>query len=65
MSHLINRLPPSYCKYNATELLWAKVKGEVAQISNSLMLYNTKNLINKEITRVTKDFVSCILHAEQ
>jgi hypothetical protein len=43
------RLPPYHFHCNTLELMWAKVKGEVAQPNNTFKLSNVERLMNEAI----------------
>jgi transposase len=55
MGHLVHRLPPYHCKYNPIVLIWAKVKGEVAQLNNTFRLSDVARLMKEAIDSVTKE----------
>jgi hypothetical protein len=66
MGHLVIRLPPYHCLCNPIELIWAKVKGEFAQLNNTFGLSDVERLMNEAIDRVIKgDWISRVRHAEQ
>jgi hypothetical protein len=47
------RLPPYYCHYNPTEVIWAQVKGYVAEKGMTFKIADTKKLMHEAIDRVT------------
>jgi transposase len=49
MGHLVIRLPPYHCQYNAIELIWANVKGEDAPLNNTFRLSDVERLMNEAI----------------
>jgi len=53
MGHEVIRLPPYHCQYNPIELIWAQVKGEIANKNNSFRI--AENLANIAIENVTVD----------
>lgn len=57
------RLPPYHCELNPIELIWAQVKGYVAQNNTSFKLNEIKKLLNEAITKVdSSKWQNCIRH---
>jgi transposase len=44
--HQIIRLPPYHCQYSPIELIWAKVKGEVADQNSTFWLADVERLMH-------------------
>jgi transposase len=55
MGHPVIRLPPYHCQYNPTELIWGKVKVEVAHLNNTFRLSDFERIKNAAMDRVTKE----------
>lgn len=65
MGHTVVRLPPYHCQYNPIELIWAKVKGEVAEKNNTFKITDVEKLMHDALDRVTKDdWIARVQHAE-
>lgn len=65
MGHEVIRLPPYHCQYNPIELIWAQVKGEIANKNNSFKITDVENLANIVIENVTVDnWKRCVDHRE-
>ncbi|XP_072035179.1 uncharacterized protein [Amphiura filiformis] len=64
--HLIIRLPPYHCEFNAIELMWAQVKGGVAIHNKEFKMTELKRLLDEELRKVTPEnwFKAC-KHVEQ
>lgn len=66
MGHEVIRLPPYHCQYNPIELVWARIKTEVADRNNTFKLADVERLMNDAIDRVTvDDWKNCVKHAER
>jgi len=66
MGHEVIRLPPYHCQYNPIELIWAQVKGEIANKNNSFKITDVENLANIAIESVTVDnWKRCVDHFER
>jgi len=66
MGHEIIRLPPYHCQYNPIELIWAKVKCEVAAENKTFRLADVELLMHKALDRATiADWASRVAHAEK
>lgn len=66
MGHSVVRLPPYHCQYNPIELIWAKVKRDVAENNKTFKLSDVETLVREALGRVTKeDWQSRIKHAEK
>ena len=56
--HEALRLPPYHCNLNLIELVWAKVKGQVAANNKTFKMAETKQLTIDAIKEIGKDFFS-------
>ncbi|VVC31289.1 Hypothetical protein CINCED_3A011761 [Cinara cedri] len=66
MGHGVIRLPPYHYQYNPIELIWAKVKAEVAKKNNTFMMADVEMLAHMVIDAVTQnDWEKCVVHAEK
>jgi len=66
MGHEVIRLPPYHCQYNPIDLLWAKVKGEVAKNNNTFKMADVEKLAHSAMDAVTQeDWEKCVAHAEK
>lgn len=66
MGHEVIRLPPYHCQYNPIELIWAQVKGEIANKNNSFKSTDLEKLANIAIESVTVDnWKRCVDHCER
>lgn len=66
MGHEVIRLPRYYCQYNPIEMIWAQIKGEVADRNNSFKLADVEKLIHAAIDNTTvEQWSNCVRHAEQ
>lgn len=66
MDHKVIRLPPYHCQYNPIELIWAKVKGEVAKNNNTFKMADVEKLAHAAMDAVTQeDWKKCVAHAEK
>uniref|UniRef100_A0A2S2NKR6 Tc1-like transposase DDE domain-containing protein n=1 Tax=Schizaphis graminum TaxID=13262 RepID=A0A2S2NKR6_SCHGA len=66
MGHEVIRLPPYHCQYNPIELIWAKVKGEVAKNNNTFKMADVEKLAHAAMDAVTQeDWAKCVAHAEK
>jgi transposase len=65
MGHEVIRLPPYHCQYNPIELIWAQVKGEIANKNNSFKITYVENLANIAIESVTVDNWKRVDHCER
>ncbi|XP_050431110.1 uncharacterized protein LOC126839742 [Adelges cooleyi] len=55
MGHEVVRLPPYHCQYNPIELIWAQVKGRVAEKNCFFTIRDVEALVHKEIDAVAPD----------
>lgn len=55
MDHEVIRLPPYHCQYNPIELIWAKVKGEVAKNNNTFKMTDVEKLAHVAMDAVTQE----------
>lgn len=55
MGHEVVRLPPYHCQYNPIELIWAQVKGEVAEKNHTFKMADVEVLVNNALNAVTED----------
>jgi transposase len=66
MGHQVIRLPPYHCQYNPIELIWAKIKGEVASKNNTFKLADVERLTHETIDSVsTEDWATRVRHSER
>ena len=66
MGHEVIRLPPYHCQYNLIELIWAKVKREIADRNTTFRLAVVEKLMHEAIDNTTQeDWISRVRHAEQ
>ena len=57
------RLPPYHCELNPIELVWAQVKGEVAQQNTSFKLRDVEKLLISALNNVTAEkWKKCVEH---
>ncbi|XP_022832284.1 uncharacterized protein LOC111364283 [Spodoptera litura] len=57
------RLPPYHCELNPIELIWAQVKGHVAQNNKTFKLTDVRNLFQEGIQKITAtEWSKCISH---
>lgn len=64
--HTVVRLPPYHCHYNPIEMVWAKVKGEVASRNNTFKIKDVERLLHDAIDNVTvEDWAARVKHAEK
>lgn len=65
MGHEVVRLPPYHCQYNPLELIWAQVKGEVADKNCTFKIKDVRKLLQDSINNVSvEDWQNCVRHAE-
>jgi hypothetical protein len=63
MGHEVVRLPPYHCQYNPIELIWAQVKGRVAEKNSTFKIADVETIVHKEIDAVTpEDWANCGEH---
>ncbi|XP_050059675.1 uncharacterized protein LOC126550967 [Aphis gossypii] len=55
MGHEVVRLPPYHCQYNPIEMIWAQIKGEVAEKNHSFKIADVEVLVNNALDAVTKE----------
>lgn len=66
MGHTVIRLPPYHCQYNPIEMIWAKVKTEVAEKNKTFKIKDVEKLTHDSIDNVSKeDWISRVNHAER
>jgi len=53
--HEVLRIPPYHCEFNATELIWAQLKGAVARKNNQFNLTHVKALFEEEVQNITPE----------
>lgn len=53
--HTVLRVPPYHCELNASELIWAQIKGGVARRNESFNLTHVKALLEDEISNVSQE----------
>jgi len=65
MGHEVIRLPPYHAHYNPIELIWAKIKGEVAKQNKTFKINDVEKLVHEAIENVNvEDWRKCVRHAE-
>lgn len=66
MGHEVLRLPPYHCEYNPIELIWAKVKREVAEQNKTFKIQDVRILLEEALERVTtEDWANCVRHCNK
>jgi transposase len=66
MGHEVLRLPPYHCQYNPIELIWAKVKREVAENNSTFKIQDVRRLLEEALERVSKeDWANCVQHCNK
>ena len=66
MGHEVVRLPPYHCQYNPIELIWAQVKGKVAEKNNTFKMADIEVLVNSALDAVTaEDWAKCGDHCDK
>ena len=61
--HQVLRTPVRHCILNPIELIWAQVKGYVAQHNNTFKLSDVKKLVHQAFAKVTKtDWQKAVRH---
>ncbi|XP_054281219.1 uncharacterized protein LOC128998888 [Macrosteles quadrilineatus] len=53
--HTVLRLPPYHCDLNPIELVWAKVKNEVARTNTDYSLHSVEALLNNALDNVSNE----------
>lgn len=62
-SKIVLRLPPYHCELNPIELIWAKIKNEVASKNKSFKIRDVKQLFLQAVESVTSaDWQKCVHH---
>lgn len=63
--HCVLRLPPYHCDLNPIELVWAKVKSEVARNNTDYTLKSVETLLSNALDRVSpEDWKKFVTHVE-
>ncbi|XP_060843069.1 uncharacterized protein LOC132923230 [Rhopalosiphum padi] len=63
IGHEVVRLPPYHCQYNPIELIWAQVKGRVAEKNSTFKIADVETIVHEEIDAVTpEDWAKCGEH---
>ncbi|XP_015377861.1 PREDICTED: uncharacterized protein LOC107172100 [Diuraphis noxia] len=66
MCHEVVRLPPYRCQYNLIELIWARVKGKVAEKNNTFRMSDVEMLVYIALNEVTtEDWAKCGEHCNK
>jgi len=66
LGHEVVRLPPYHCQYNPIELIWAQVKGKIAEKNNIFKMADVEVLVNNTLDAVTKeDWAKCGGHCNK
>ncbi|VVC42664.1 Hypothetical protein CINCED_3A012861 [Cinara cedri] len=55
MGHKMVRLPPYHCQYNPIKLIWAQVKGKVAEKNNTFKMADIEVLVNSALDAITAE----------
>ena len=64
--HTVLRLPPYHSHLNPIELIWAKVKNEVAEENTTFKMSQVKELTAKALSNVTReDWIACENHVQK
>ncbi|XP_054267154.1 uncharacterized protein LOC128989301 [Macrosteles quadrilineatus] len=64
--HTVLRLPPYHCELNPIELVWAKVKNEVARTNTDYSLKSVETLLDDALNNVTaNDWKSFVNHVKK
>lgn len=64
--HTVVRLPPYHCQYNAIELIWAQVKGYVAEHNRTFKLSDIEKLFEEALRRIDRtSWENCVRHTEK
>lgn len=64
--HTVLRLPPYHCDLNPIELVWAKVKNEVASTNVDYTLSSVEVLLHNALNEVSPDFwKKCVSHVKK
>ena len=64
--HNVIRLPAYHCQYNPIELVWAQVKGFVAERNTTFKIADTEILVNEAIDNIAVSaWENCVRHAEK
>jgi len=65
MGHEVIRLPPYHCQYNPVELIWARVKNQVAKNNKTFKMTDIERLTHEALDSVTQqDWEKCARQAE-
>jgi len=66
MGHEVIRLPPYHCQYNSIELIWAQVKGKIAEENTSFKMVDVEKLAHDALDSVTvDDWKRCETHCNK
>lgn len=66
MGHEVIRLPPYHCQYNPIELIWAQVKGKIAEENTSFKIADVEKLAHDALDSVTvDDWKRCVTHCNK
>ncbi|XP_025200882.1 uncharacterized protein LOC112598574 [Melanaphis sacchari] len=66
MGHEVVRLPLYHCQYNPIELIWAQVKGKVAEQNTSFKMADVEQLVHNALDSITTDdWRKCVLHCNK
>lgn len=64
--HRVLRLPPYHCDLNPIELVWAQVKGFVANQNKSFKMAEIRDLLTTALIRIDSEkWHRCVQHVEQ
>lgn len=57
------RLPPYHCQLNPIEMVWAQVKGHIANNNKTFKMVDVKNLLQEGINKITpQKWSDCVTH---
>lgn len=60
---IVLRLPPYHCELNPIEMIWAKIKNEVASKNKTFKLKEVKELFHNAVANVSPDdWCKCVQH---
>lgn len=66
MGHEVIRLPPYHCQYNPIELIWAQIKGRVAEKNTTFKIADVEALTHEALDSITiEDWKKCVSHCEK
>lgn len=64
--HRVLRLPPYHCHFNPIELIWAQVKGYVADKNRTFKMSDVRNLTDEKINLITsREWKNAVEHVRK